>query len=796
MHGTAASNLLIRFDGGEIAVGGDTLTTIGRDPTSTVYVDHPLVSRRHAVIRREVAGWVLEDAGSSNGTYRDGAAVERTALEGEVIVYLGHPTDGPAMTFLTVAPARDEELPPGSPSAIHAATDRVRVGRDPASDIVLEDLLVSRHHAEMIRQADRTYEIVDLDSHNGTFLNGRRVRRASLRQGDTVAIGRHRLALVGERLEEYVDSGDVAYEARGLAVRTPAGQILLDDVSLALGGRSFLGVVGPSGAGKSTLLGALTGFNPATEGRVIFGGHDLYAEYEDLGQRIGFVPQDDILHPELTVRQALEYAAELRFPPDVGPGDRRARVTEVLAELGLAHRAEVRISRLSGGQRKRVSVALELLTRPSLLFLDEPTSGLDPGIERSVMQLLRRLADDGRTVIVVTHTVQSLRLCDRVLVLAPGGAVAYFGPPELAPAYFECDDYDQVFQALEQDEGAAWKTRFRRHPIHEEYVATPLARPAPPPAQAPAPAPPAARRGSWARQLSTLVRRYAVVIAADRRTAAVLLLQAPLLGALMLITLPVAQLSLPDPGEIPLVSRSSLVLFNLIVGATYLGAANATREIVKELPVLQRERAVGISLSAYVTSKAAVLGVLTVAQAAVFTVVATARQDGPADALVLGSPLLELAVVVALTGLAAMSLGLVLSAFAPTVDRAMTLLPVVLILQLTLASGGLFPELVDKPGLKQMTYAAGPQWGFTAAATTVDLNRLQPLNAVAQELPPLDLRDPTDTLTAIRDAPVGDDRLRHDARRWWTAVMALVGLAVGGLIVTYLLLRRRDPGGT
>src|SRR6185369_10929831 len=158
----------------------------------------------------------------------------------------------------------------------------------------------------------------------------------------------------------------------------------------------------------STLLGALTGQRPADAGEVRYDGRDLYASYDELRQRIGLVPQDDILHPQLTVRRALRFAAELRFPADTSAAERHARVEEVLDELGLIDQATQRISTLSGGQRKRTSVALELLTRPSLLFLDEPTSGLDPGMDKSVMRTLRGLADDGRTVVVVTHNVANL----------------------------------------------------------------------------------------------------------------------------------------------------------------------------------------------------------------------------------------------------------------------------------------------------------------------------------------------------------------------------------------------------
>ncbi|CAM5269763.1 FHA domain-containing protein [Streptomyces tanashiensis] len=313
----------------------------------------------------------------------------------------------------------------------------IRIGRAPDNDVVVADLVVSRRHAELRAHPDGTYWIHDLGSHNGTFLNGAPVVDARVTAEDIVGIGRSAFCLIGGKLVEFTDTGEVSLDVRSLAVTVDHGRkTLLDEVSFPVGQKCLLAVVGPSGAGKSTLLGALTGQRPADRGTVLYDGRDLYRDYAELRQRIGLVPQDDILHLQLTVRRALGYAAELRFPEDTVAAERRARVDEVIRELGLGERAEQPIHSLSGGQRKRVSVALELLTKPSLLFLDEPTSGLDPGMDRSVMHMLRGLADDGRTVVVVTHSVLSLDVCDRLLVLAPGGRVAYYGPPAGTLGFF------------------------------------------------------------------------------------------------------------------------------------------------------------------------------------------------------------------------------------------------------------------------------------------------------------------------------------------------------------------------
>jgi ABC transport system ATP-binding/permease protein len=803
--------LRVMAAGREVVLDGGEAVTVGRDHDAGIVIEDERVSRRHAVLRLESGGWVLQDEDSRNGTFHDGRRVARVEVASGLVVRLGDPATGPPLeltpTFpdgpATVdgrrtvvdartlgagaAPAPPAEL--GRLTGVHAVEQVVRIGRAPDNDVVVGDLLVSRHHAELRGSPGRGYELVDLGSHNGTFVNGRRRDRARLEPLDVVGVGRHSFRLVDGLLEEYEDVGDVTFAARGLTVRTGEGAVVLDDVGFHLRERSLLAVVGPSGAGKSTLLRALTGYRPAQQGTVLYAGRDLYADYDELAGRIGLVPQDDVLHHELTVERALGYAAELRFPADVPEEERLRRVTTVLEELGLVDRRGLRIGQLSGGQRKRTSVALELLTKPSLLFLDEPTSGLDPGLERSLMELLRTLADGGRTVVVVTHSVQSLRLCDRVLFLAPGGRTAYFGPAQLALATFGRDDFQEVFQDLAAGD-TDWPARFRAHPLHDRYVEPSVdAEPAPAGArEAPAP-----RGGSFVRQLGTLTRRYLRVIAGDRRALVLLALQAPLLGLLMLVALPAAELAPPPFGELRLLSKAGLVLLIVVMGATWLGASNATREIVKELPVYRRERAVGLSIPAYVGSKTLVLGALTILQAIVLVVLATARQHGPRDATVLGWPLGELIAVVAATGLAGMALGLLVSALASRVDRAMAILPILLLVELILAMGAVFPDLSEQPVLKQAGYLAGTQWGFAAAASTVDLNALDALNDVARELPTVDLRDPGALASGLASLDEGEGRWEHEPGRWLTAMLALGGLTAAALVGTGLALRRYDP---
>src|SRR5262245_11494851 len=361
------------------------------------------------------------------------------------------------------------DAPPArTPVASFDSTGTIRIGRDDDNDIVLRDFWVSRKHAE-VRQAGTEFQLVDLNSSNGLHHNGRRVqRKAALTPGDRFTVGRHEFLFDGMHLYQHDDEGPTSIIADALTVEV-TGTVLLDDVSFALRHGTLLGVIGPSGCGKSTLLKAMTGFRQPSRGRLLYDAKDLYQHYSELRYRIGMVPQDDVLHRQLTVRRALRFAASLRFASDVPRRQRRERVSEVIELLGLTNRTKQRIDTLSGGQRKRTSVALELLTEPSLLALDEPTSGLDPALDKEVMRELRLLADRGRTVVVVTHSVLHLDLCDYVLVMCQGGRMGYFGPPDQLLDFFGSEDYADVFHKVTNDP-QRWAQQFRNSEAYRRYI--------------------------------------------------------------------------------------------------------------------------------------------------------------------------------------------------------------------------------------------------------------------------------------------------------------------------------------
>ncbi|MFE7483936.1 FHA domain-containing protein [Streptomyces sp. NPDC057552] len=730
-----APELVLETDLGSTVMSPSRDYRVGRDPESDIVIDDARVSWHHAVLHPEAGHWTLQDEDSTNGTYTGGHRVHESGVGAGSVIRFGSPSDGPRAVLVgREPPARPATADRPSAVSMPAATGTfrqpttvrplpaktVRIGRDAGNDLVIDDLVVSRRHAELRALPDGRHEIVDLGSHNGTFLNGQPVDRAVVETADIIGIGHSAFSLVGDVLQEFVDTGEVSLDVQDLEVHVgkarKGGRTLLDKVSFPVGEKCLLGVVGPSGAGKSTLLNALTGLRPADTGTVLYDGRDLYRDFAELRQRIGLVPQDDILHSQLTVRKALGYAAELRFPQDTAKEERQARVLEVIHELGLEQRVDQPIHSLSGGQRKRVSVALELLTKPSLLFLDEPTSGLDPGMDRSVMHMLRGLADDGRTVIVVTHSVLSLEVCDRLLVLAPGGRIAYYGPPEDALAFFGFTEWPEAFEAFESDRDRDWAATYARSPFHRQYIAGASAQPrsdrtAPGATVAPPP-----KTRNWGAQLSTLVRRYASALAADR-TFLIIMIALPFVMGAMARALAGSRLTQET-------AMNALLI--LCVGGVLTGAANAVRELVKERVIYRRERAVGLSRSAYLMSKIVVLGTITVLQAIVLTLVGLVGVDlnAPGGEGVFLPPLVEITLAVALLSFTAMMLGLLVSALVRKEEVTMPLLVLLAIVQVVFC--GALLKLNGVPGLEQLSWLVPSRWALGAMAGTIDLARIVP----------------------------------------------------------------------
>jgi ABC-type multidrug transport system ATPase subunit len=463
--------------------------------------------------------------------------------------------------------------------------------------------------------------------------------------------------------------------------------------------------LGQSGGGKSTLVDAISGYRPATAGQVRVNDIDVYRNFDAIRNDIGYVPQRDIIHMELTVYQALNYSAQLRMPSDTTAEERHRRITEVLTDLDLLHRKDVQISGLSGGQQKRVSIAVELLTKPGLFFLDEPTSGLDPGTETNLMQLMRRLADQGRTIVLITHATKNVMLADKVVFLARGGYLVWFGPPEEALAYFDqyrserqqraSDmEFDEIYGILEDSskgDPVAWAERFQNHPAHQKYIGQALQ----PSAAAPAAAgsqkrgsrPTAAsrRQVSSIRQFRILSARNVKILTRDRFSLVLMLAAAPLVSLLGLVLASVLGRN-PYGFNGGYVPHALTTLFLLVVYGMMVGGLAQMREIVKEQDVYKRERLVNLKIVPYVMSKVWVAGLLSLYTAAAYIVVqylAFEMPGGPTEFILMY-------ITLVLTSFSGMMLGLFASALSPTPNAA-PLIVILLILPQLVLSGALVP---------------------------------------------------------------------------------------------------------
>ncbi|CAM5575862.1 ABC transporter ATP-binding protein/permease [Streptomyces tanashiensis] len=853
--GHGVPELVLELNGRTWTLDPSRSYTLGRDPQGDLVIDDARVSWRHATISWGGRSWVIEDHGSTNGTFVQGQRIHQVEIGPGSAVHLGNATDGPRLNLAAgaaaphqqapqqQAPAQAQQAPAhqaagaaaaaqadwathqappqhqapqqqgwqqppaqqqvphqqvphqqgpgqGHPGAAAGASsayaDRspttfhqlslghvMRIGRALENELVVSDLQVSRHHAEFHATPDGRFEIRDLGSHNGTYVNGQPIPKggsALLGPQDIVGVGHSTFRIVGGQLEEFVDTGSVSFSARHLTVTVDGGKQILKDVTFGVPEKSLIGVIGPSGSGKSTLLKALTGYRPANEGDVLYDNRSLYKQFAELRQRIGLVPQDDILHKELTVVKALRYAAKLRFPGDTATAEREARIDEVLRELKLDIHKEKKVTSLSGGQRKRVSVALELLTKPSLIFLDEPTSGLDPGMDRDVMQLLRGLADDGRTVLVVTHSVAELGLCDKLLVMAPGGSVAYFGPPEEALNFFGYSTWADVFSAFENYRDYDWAGRWKGSQHYQMYAAdidAVAAQPVQMPQQAMARPP---KPQGWGSQLWTLIRRYVSVIASDKGFMALMVILPAVLGAVSVVIPADFGLGKPTPPS-RFNGDAGTIMLILAVGMCFSGAANSVRELIKERVIYERERAVGLSRSAYLMSKVIVLGVITAFQGVIICGIGFSTRALPEEGLFM-PPAVELCIQVIALGLTSMMVGLVISALVKTAEKTMPLLVMFAIIQVVFT--GILFQVYGSPGLEQFAWLMPSRWGIAGAGTTLDLAHL---------MPPWDHKDPTNT----------DPLWEHTVGQWSLDLGIQLFMAAVCCVLVARLLRRHEP---
>ncbi len=733
------------------------IINIGRDATNDIVIDDPSISGVHLQLLRTGSQVLLvhphpERPQTANGLLYQGRKIRgdesfRKILNQGDIFRIGDEHGAlVTLTYQDGTGIQQEEAAPLQP--IRLGDAEVTIGRRLDNAVVLSHPQVSAHHARLVREGG-AYRILDLNSTNHVYVNGQLVTNYLLKMGDEIRIGPYRLIYESTHLTQYDDSNNIRVDALNLKKVAANQTTLLNNISFSIPPRTFVALVGGSGAGKTTLLDALSGLRPAQQGQVLYNGQDYYQNLAAFNTQIGYVPQDDIVHRDLTVERALYYAARLRLPRDFTDEQIWQRIAEVLEDVELAERRKLFIKKLSGGQRKRVSIALELLANPSLFFLDEPTSGLDPDLDRKMMVLLRKLADKGHTIILVTHATNNINVCDYVCFLAQGGRLAYFGPPEEAGAYFGKSDFPEIYSVLtateenpDIPEGA--EARFKTSEDYQRYVAQPLKERAAFNASKPLKARPIkrSRPGKLFKQLGILAQRNLELLKNNRAALFLMLAQAPII-ALALMTLIRFEIGggvfepnnvvlcqsqiITTTGPIGIAAKTGAVpcdqivtflntnpngvhyaqahggvnaaLQNFIIQgqginaqrtlfligfvAVLIGILNAIREIVKEGPIYRRERTVNLGIVPYLLSKVLVLGALAILESGVLILILNAFE--PLHQGVFLPVMLETYISLALSALAGMMIGLLVSALAPNEDTANNLIPFVLIPQIIFA---------------------------------------------------------------------------------------------------------------
>jgi len=758
---------------------------IGRDPSNDIVINELVVSGFHAQIVREGNQLVLVHPhptrqSTLNGLLYQGHHIQgneqfrRPLARGDIFRIGDEHGTLVTLTFNDGSGAPQDIAPEIRPIPLGAAV--ITIGRLPSNNVVLNHPQVSGQHARL-EQVRGGYRIIDMGSTNHVYVNAQRVTNQLLKPGDEVRIGPFKLTYTGTQLTQHDESNSIRIDALHLKKAGNKQTILISDISVAVPPRKFVALVGGSGAGKSTLMDALNGLRPAQQGAVLYNGQDYYRHLAAFSTQLGYVPQDDIIHRDLTVERALYYAAKMRLPEDFTAEQVRQRIDEVLDDVEMKHRRHLLVSKLSGGQRKRVSIALELLANPSVFFLDEPTSGLDPGLDRKMMFLLRKLADKGHTIVLVTHATNNINACDYVCFLCQGGRLAYYGPPNEAKTYFGKTDFAEIYSALEPtDENpnipAQAEEKFKASPEFQKYVVEPLnQRPAgranvqqqtvevkPP------------KRGDPWKQFIFLSMRYVELLKNDTVNLLILLLQAPVIALILyflaahdvfnptnVVTCP------PNPQHpVPITAPShskfdcqnvvnalktpqgqvflqqnhltadqalqqsiapgsggnaQKILFIMAFAAVMFGCINGTGAIVREAAIYRRERAVNLGIAPYMFSKIVVLGLLCLLQSAVLVLVVNGT--APFQNSVFLPPILEIYITMALTSIAGLMLGLTISAVAPNNDRATSFIPIILIPQV-IFSGIIFA--LDNPGLQFLGAFFAARWSMAGLGSTIGLH--------------------------------------------------------------------------
>lgn len=708
---TSASLMVTVFDGDEkpyslsLNALGKSSITFGRAESNDIVLKSLLVSREHGRIRFRHGRWTIEDKAaysetpSKNGLICNNASIRsRVLCEGDFIrIDDGVETIPEGVLFVFSA----EESNDRWYNYPLSGKDDILIGRETGCDIVLPHVSVSKRHARIYRERGQWY-IADCGSTNGVIVNNRPLaERRLLHEKDVIFITNSKLIFTSSGIHYCCYKSGITVDASDVVITRGKGKksfVTGNHITMNIRPGELVAIIGGSGAGKSTILNCMCGYLPPSSGDVYINGINLYRNFDSLKKLIGYVPQSDIVYDNLTLHDMLSYTAKLRLPQDTSPDEQEEAIDRAIRLVELTEKKNSFIKALSGGQRKRASIAVELLSDPNLLFLDEPASGLDPGTERNLMQSLRQMADSGKTVILVTHSTLQLKLCDKIAFMGKGGNLCFFGSLDEALKFFEVSDVVDVYNMI-TDNAPAWRERYDR-----TTAAGGTRRPAAEGVSA--------GKTKERFQLPVLCARYLKLVVNDRQRLLLLLFQAPVLALLISLV--------ADGKQFDQYEMTKSLLFALSCSAFWVGMLNAIQEVCKERSILKREYMTGLSLNAYILSKILVLGILCLIQSILIIGVFGATVGMPEKGLLMASAP-ELFVTTFLTAVASSAMGLFVSSLFTNADRAMTVAPILLMPQI------LFSGLIFKlsGATEAISWFAVCRWSMEGYGTTANLNDLE-----------------------------------------------------------------------
>jgi ABC-type multidrug transport system ATPase subunit len=682
---------------------GKNEITIGRAADNDIVLDSQLVSKHHAkfVIVGDVCN--IYDLDSTNGLFVESYRVKAAKLlPGNMIRIMSDVSFSQNVSILFGSEGKSTLWK----SIVITNMNTITIGRDHGCSICLNNSSISKVHV-IIRKEKDGYHLYDNKSTNGVIVNGSKVKKSCLlREKDVILLVNTKLIFSANLISYIVYENGIKLEAKDIVktVHTAKGKLnIVNHISLNIEPGEFVAIIGGSGAGKSSFMNCISGYSKPTQGQVLINGADLYENYETMKHMIGYVPQSDIVYDNLTVQAMLEYAAKLRMPKDTSAKERRKTIAEVISMVELDGREKFMIKSLSGGQRKRVSIAVELLSDPNLFFLDEPSSGLDPGTEEKLMETLSRMSKMGKTIILITHNTMNIHLCDKIIFLGKGGNLCYYGPPSRAKSFFNVENMVSVYNMI-TDDSELWKRKFCEYSgqsLSEQESGGGLKNTNPK----------VMRKGSIGRQTAILTQRHFALIFHDVKRLLMLLLQAPLLGFLIYLV--------ADDNVFSQYEITKAILFAMSCCAFWIGILNSIQEVCKERTILKREYLSGLSMTAYILSKFVVLGIVCLIQSALLLGTFALLVGLPEEGIFMSAGA-EFFITTFLTAFSATAMGLFVSSLFSNADRAMTVAPILLMPQI-LFSGLAFSlsGIIEK-----VSYIVTCRWAMEGYGSIANLNEL------------------------------------------------------------------------